>query len=118
MRLDCLFFFVHDEMICATMMKFSETPPTGEPDEGNPPVRFGERGWRHRHSCSYPFSNASLRFVVGRIMAGAAADRNALEGGTFGPGPSTVVSRNWLVFRCAQNGLGQGATREHSRSAL
>src|SRR5437879_5225329 len=31
---------------------------------------------------------------------------------------ASVVSRNWLVFRCAQNGLGQGATREHSRSAL
>src|ERR1051325_2843117 len=29
-----------------------------------------------------------------------------------------VVSRIWLVFRCAQNGLGRGATKEHSRSDL
>jgi hypothetical protein len=31
---------------------------------------------------------------------------------------SSVVSRNWLVFRCAQNGLERGATREHIRSDL
>jgi len=31
---------------------------------------------------------------------------------------ASVVSRNWLVFRCAQNGLGRGATREHIRSDL
>jgi len=30
----------------------------------------------------------------------------------------SVVSRNWLAFRCAQNGLGRGATREHIRSDL
>ena len=35
-----------------------------------------------------------------------------------GTASASVVSRNWLVFRCAQNGLGQGATKEHSRSAL
>jgi hypothetical protein len=29
-----------------------------------------------------------------------------------------VVSPNWLVFRCAQNGLWRGATREHTRSGL
>src|SRR5438105_5065963 len=32
--------------------------------------------------------------------------------------PSRSVSHKWLEFRCAQNGLGRGATREHIRSDL
>jgi hypothetical protein len=31
---------------------------------------------------------------------------------------TSVVSLNWLVFRCAQNGLGQGARKEHPRCGL
>ena len=30
----------------------------------------------------------------------------------------SVVSHNWLVFRCAQNGLERGARKEHPRSGL
>src|SRR5581483_72301 len=39
-RKDCLVW----NMVLAPMVSLAETPPTGKPDAGNPPVRFGGRG--------------------------------------------------------------------------
>ena len=33
----------------------TENPPTGKPDAGDPPVRFGGRGGVQRHPYPYPF---------------------------------------------------------------
>jgi len=39
-------------------------------------------------------------------------------GGLDALAKASVVSLKWLVLRCAKNGLGRGARREHPRSGL
>jgi hypothetical protein len=49
-------------MVLAPMVSLVEKPPTGEPDAGNPPVRFGGRGGAK--APSLPLSMDAVRFKM------------------------------------------------------
>src|SRR5436190_6274054 len=64
-------------------------PPTGEPDAGDPPVRFGGRGGRNQSSLPTPIE-----------FEGFAIPFNSIEAGDYGSAarcrPTTSSANAWM----------------------
>ena len=82
-------------------------PSTGEPDAGNPPVRFGGRGDRHQLGLPYPYTDARASDVLRRPHSGADGRwRPALSRGRTGPTGSQTYP--WLYSVAPYRGLMMG----------